>query len=403
MARKNKAKLNGPVKIRTKKLSDGRLSLYLEIYNKERRERTYEFLSLYLLPGKVKEVKEKNDLTLIEADKCRLQRLQDLQRGDCILKKEKKSTGITLLEFLEQYKKEKEERYRQKHRNEEDAIPERANSLQKLICHLSNYGKAEVELINVDKEYCLDFISYLRNAKSLRHKSEEDHYLAPLTIRNYYEVLNSALKLAVRRDIIANNPLDKFDADERPSRIQQDRVYLTIDEVKRLIETSCYNEEIKRVFLFSCFCGLRYSDLCRLTWGNIITQSNPKDGSCRTSLSLIMKKTGKHIDIPLSKGALQWLPSRDNKPLEEKVFTLVSHCQLNKHISDWAKAAGLTKHVTMHVGRHTYATTLLALGAPIETISSLLGHTDISTTQIYAKVVNSKKNEAVDLFNNVFK
>lgn len=93
---------------------------------------------------------------------------------------------------------------------------------------------------------------------------------------------------------------------------------------------------------------------------------------------------------------------QNGKGPEEKVFDLPSVPCINALIKPWAKAAGITKHFTFHTARHTFATMMLTLGADLYTTSKLLGHVDVRMTQVYAKIVNKKKDEAVNLVNGLF-
>ena len=115
-----------------------------------------------------------------------------------------------------------------------------------------------------------------------------------------------------------------------------------------------------------------------------------------------MKKTQEPLYVPLSQRALDYLPERGNSTDEDNVFLcLTTDSRLNKHVAQLAASAGIKKHVTFHTARHTFATLLLTEGADLYTTSKLLGHTDISTTQIYAKIVDEKKQEAVSLLDNI--
>ena len=171
---------------------------------------------------------------------------------------------------------------------------------------------------------------------------------------------------------------------------------MTIDEIKKLIATPMENENIKDAYLFSCFCGLRFSDIKGLKWENIFCDS----GQYR--LQVVMQKTKAPIYLPLSSEALKWLPVRNGKGADEKVFSLPSNNMVNLLIKPWAKAAGITKHFTFHTARHSFATMMLTLGADLYTTSKLLGHVDVRMTQVYAKIVNKKKDEAVNLVNGLF-
>lgn len=156
------------------------------------------------------------------------------------------------------------------------------------------------------------------------------------------------------------------------------------------------NEAVKAAYLFSCFCGLRISDITALKWENVY-----QDGA-QTRLEVVMQKTKAPIYLPLSPEALRWMPERGNKSPQDNVFDLPSAAAVNVLIKPWAKAAGINKHFTFHTARHTFATMMLTLGADLYTTSKLLGHTDVRMTQVYAKIVNRKKDEAVNLVNGLF-
>lgn len=115
-----------------------------------------------------------------------------------------------------------------------------------------------------------------------------------------------------------------------------------------------------------------------------------------------MQKTKQEIIIPLSENALKWLPERHVQNDDECVFSRLGE-YTNKGLQLWAAQAGIKKHVSYHVARHTFATMLITFGADLYTVSKLLGHTDIKVTQIYAKLVDAKKVEAVELFNGKFR
>lgn len=115
-----------------------------------------------------------------------------------------------------------------------------------------------------------------------------------------------------------------------------------------------------------------------------------------------MQKTKEPIYLPLSPEALRWMPERGEKSSEDAVFDLPSTTHINILLKPWAKAAGIDKKFSFHTARHTFATMMLTLGADLYTTSKLLGHTDVKMTQVYAKIINRKKDEAVNLVNGLF-
>ncbi len=147
---------------------------------------------------------------------------------------------------------------------------------------------------------------------------------------------------------------------------------------------------VKNAYLFSCFCGLRISDIIGLKWKNVYIDN----GQYR--LEVVMQKTKEPIYLPLSEESLKWMPDRGEKTAEDRVFDLSTPTYINVILKPWAKAAGIDKHFTFHCFRHTYATLQIASGTDIYTVSKMLTHKNVTTTQIYADLVNAKKRETVN-------
>ena len=149
--------------------------------------------------------------------------------------------------------------------------------------------------------------------------------------------------------------------------------------------------------MFSCFTGLRISDVRGLEWKDISVNNG------QTYISVVMQKTNAPVYIPLSKQAMKWMPEKKDAATGGHVFNpLVNFGNVNENLKKWAKAAGVNKHVSYHTSRHTFATMMLTLGADIYTVSKLLGHRSVKHTQIYAKILDKKKDEAVSLADTVF-
>ena len=374
-----------PVTIRYKKLSNGNLSIYLDIYKDGKR--IYEFLKLYLLPetGKDKvECKRKNKETKEVANLIKAQRILDIKNGMAGV--ESKSKGkIKLSDYIDKfvrYKKGVNPTYKETFLN-------RAKSL------IVEYKGNNVQMKDIDKEWCLGYIRFLNTTTS--HKGKP---LSKNSIRTYYRYFGSVIIKAAKDGIIPKNPMEQIDTEDRPkANDDAGRVYLTIDEIRKMAETECDKEVIKRAFMFSCFCGLRISDIRKLKWDDI-EQVTDADGNTHYRLSITMQKTKKTITYQLSNEAVKWLPERGECEL---VFDhLTKKSKLSMVVKDWAKAAGVNKYVTFHTARHSFATMMLTLGADIYTTSKLLGHSNIRTTEIYAKIIDKKKDEAMELIDKFF-
>lgn len=392
MARpKKQTRAKEPVRLRFKELSDGNKSIYLDIYREGKR--SYEFLKLYLVPEKSPIAKVQNEQVMAAANAIKSQRIIELSNNAAGIKVDATKTKILLCDWLQICKEQKRKKF---------TAGTVANT-QALIKNLAEYGD-RIPMRNIDKDYCIGFIEFLRNYR-IKLKSDPKtgekrpgKPLSAFTINARFELLTAVLNAAVREGIMAVNPISKIEKTEKTRRPESTRTFLTIDEVKKLIETPAERDDIKRAFLFSCFCGLRWSDVKQLTWADI------EENNGRYYANIIMQKTKEPLYLPLGQQALSFLPERKNGDnMHTPIFNDIRlNSVTNKYLKKWCESAGINKTVTFHVARHTFATTSLTLGADLYTTSKLLGHTNISITQVYAKIVNEKKNEAVDLFDRVF-
>ena len=354
------------VSLRMKPMKNGGNSLFLD-YSLDG-VRYKEYLRMYLVEPKSKLDKKRNEETLKIAQAAKAKKIIDLQNGVAGLRPRLKK-DLLLTDYIQQ----QIDSYRKR------GHAEYANTLDKIRSWLTRYNK-RISLRKITPEYALNFVQYLRDSK-----------LSDSTIYVYFSNLNSLLNFAYRQGLVVENPLHRIDPVLKPKRPETTREYLTLDELRKLIQTPIYNEEIKNAFLFSCFTGLRISDIENLTWDNV---KPTNDGGWQVEERQM--KTRKIVVIPLSENAMAFLPTRGKG--EEKVWKkLPSRSEIGRHLKSWVKAAEITKHITFHCARHTNATLLITYGVGIYTVSALLGHTDISTTQVYAKIVNDKKVEAVNL------
>ncbi|GFD77087.1 hypothetical protein KUL113_65070 [Tenacibaculum sp. KUL113] len=174
------------------------------------------------------------------------------------------------------------------------------------------------------------------------------------------------------------------------------REYLTIDEVQALSKTPIKQEILKTAFLFSCLTSVRWSDINKMKWREVRDEGIDKDGKSIHRIVFSQKKTKGAEYLYISSQARALLGER--KRPEDRVFVNLHYsAQMNINLIKWCMSAGITKHITFHSARHTNAVLLLENGADIYTVSKRLGHKEIRTTEIYAKIIYKKMKEAANL------
>ena len=380
MARKTSAKnTKEPVRLREKELANGVRSLYLDIYVNGKR--SYEFLKLYLIPETNPQAKVQNENTMRAANTIKLNRILEITNNKAGLKNTSIRAKMLLKDWMETFRQAQE----QKGVKDQKLIH---NTIHALTAYNIN-----VAMRDVNRDYIIGLTNFLRNDyRSPRGKKLKDY-----SVINYLGCLRNALNMAVREDVIADNPIMKLSAQDKVKAPESQREYLTVEEVKQLEATDSPYPHIKQAFLFACYTGLRCSDVRSITWGKIV-----KDGE-KYRLHTVMFKTKRPFYIPLSKKAMQWMPERGDKTDDDLIFENIP-VQVNTklYLQPWLDKAGITKPITFHCSRHTFGTMMLTLGADIYTTSKLMGHTKVEVTQIYAKIINKKKDDAVSLIDQAF-
>ena len=382
------------MRIRFKQLSNGNQSIYLDYYTGDviRKEnyvggkRKYEFLKLYLIPERTREDKAKNEVTLALAKAIQSKRIVEVQNDAHGFQNTNKSR-VNLLDYLENIGKQSAE---QGSRNYARTV---LNTVRALKLFRGDY----IAFRDVDKEFLSEFTDYLRQMPKASKYGvlKTGGRLSANSVVSYYGTLRTAINRAYKEGIITVNPTKEFDFASKVRQEPSRREYLTLDELKTLINTECRHEIVKRAFLFSCLCGLRVSDIRKLRWCDLQRSSG------RVRIEITMQKTKEPLYLPISDEALKWLPERGEANGSDFIFPLTHEGTVNDTLQHWAKVAGITKHISFHVSRHTHATMMLTLGADLYTVSKLLGHKNIATTQIYAKIVDKKKEEAIGLIPNL--
>lgn len=366
-----------PIRLRQRKMPTGNISLYLDIYLNGRR--TYEYLKMYLVPELTRADREKNRETLKLADAVRAKRVVELRNGQFGFQ----PTTSPSIRFFDYYRAMCEKRL---------GTESRGNWGNWYSClhHLKKYEKREtITFADITPEWVQGFKDYLENeAVAWGHdfrKRIKDKPLARNSKLSYFNKLRACLNQAIEEGVILTNPMRGIDG-FKPE--EGTRMYLTLDEVRKLAATECEYPQIKAAFLFSCLTGLRRSDVLRLTWGDVHKQGD------FTRIIFRQKKTSGQEYLDISPQAAELMGERGLP--DEHVFTDIhSPSCTNNTLKLWVAKAGINKTITFHCGRHTFATLMLDIGTDIYTVSKLLGHRDLSTTQIYAKVMDKNKQAAV--------
>lgn len=366
-----------PIRLRQRKTASGNISLYLDIYLNGKR--TYEFLKMHLIPERMRADRERNRETLKLADAIRAKRVVELRNGQFGFQNRPSAS----IRFFDYYRAMCEKRLGEESRGN-------WGNWYSCLHHLKKYEKREtITLGEITPEWVQGFKDYLENdAVAWGHdfrKRIKDKPLARNSKLSYFNKLRACLNQAYEEQIIPTNPLRGIEG-FKPE--EGTRMYLTLDEVRKLAATECEYPQIKAAFLFSCLTGLRRSDVLRLTWGDVHKQGD------FTRIIFRQKKTSGQEYLDISQQAAELMGERGLP--DEHVFTDIhSPTCTNNTLKLWVARAGINKTITFHCARHTFATLMLDIGTDIYTVSKLLGHRDLSTTQIYAKVMDKNKQAAV--------
>lgn len=353
-----------PVRLRQRKMPSGNVSLYLDIYVNGQRK--YEYLKLYLSPSNGRAERERNRETLRLAEDIRAKRLVEIRNGLYGFRDDGGAAAhVQLVDFFEEMCKKK------------DKVDSHATYRlwKSVLRNLEVYLRGRsVSLATVDAAWLRGYKDWLQGLD-----------LAQNTKAHYFDVLCTCLYAAQDAGVIHDVPIRK--AGGRMRKEEAERNYLTLDELRKLAGTPCRNDAVRRAFLFSCLTGLRLSDIEKLLWGDVKTQG------LFTRIFFRQKKTGGMEYTDISAEAAVLLGERD-KDIESP-FNMPSRATIGVVLQQWVSDAGIEKHITFHCGRHTFAVMMLDLGTDIYTVSKLLGHKELATTQIYARVLDKNKQAAV--------
>ena len=344
------------VKLRRKKTAGEKISLYLDIYHNGKRQ--YDFLKLYLLKGTDSRIKATNKETLELAEMIRAKRQIEFQYSDHdIIPKFKRDA-----DFVEYFKTLGQSKGAS------------STLWESTLNHLRTFTGGKLAFKNIDERWLEKWQNYLLDKVSRN------------SAHTYQATIIAGLNRAVKDRILHTNPYD------RVNKIKLEdtkREFLTFDEIKQLSVTIPETErgkEVARMFLFGCFTGLSSANLETLTFGQI-------EGD---TVNFFRTKTKTWQNVPLNETALSLIGDTFDCDPNGRIFNTPSRRYSQTLVGKWGKQAGIKKHVHMHLSRHTFATLNLSSGADLYTVSKLIGHKKLATTQIYAKVIDSVKRQAVN-------
>jgi len=370
------------VKLRQKKISGDRHSLYLDFYPAIPHPKTgeptrREFLGIYIYDNAKSPMdKQHNKDNLQLAQQIRNNRENQLNKSEVYSGFEKEQLRLKEAgekNFVEYFKKLADKRKASNHDNWMSAYK-----------YLESFTNGVLKFYDLNERFCNEFKEYLLTTKSNKSQSAK---LSQNSAVSYFNKLKATIKQAYK---------DGYLADDLNSKVEQikteetRRNFLTLEELNKLVKTECQNPLMKQAALFSALTGLRFSDIQKLTWDEI---EHVKGQGYFVNFT--QKKTKGIEVLPISEQAFQLLGIRP--ATGGQVFDGLQYsAYYNKHLYQWIGAAGITKNITFHCFRHTYATLLLNKGTDIYTVSKMLGHKDLKTTQIYTKVIDKKKRDAAE-------
>ncbi|MDO6604694.1 site-specific integrase [Arenibacter palladensis] len=369
------------VTVRKKKLANGKYSLYLDYFPpiinpKTGRETRREFLKLQIHAKPKDELEKSHNKETIEfAELIRAKRLLQLRDKEYGLKE-----NVNLsVNFTAYYDTVVEERLNKG--SYSNYLAWKASGK-----HLKAFLGNKVQTHQLTGQHLRQYRNYLLNTDKLKSGKKK---LATNTASSYYKHFISVLKKAYKENLLLTNLAAEA---EFIKEEETHREYLTEDELTHLWQTPVKMEMVKHLAIFAALTGFRFSDIINLTWENVL-----KDSHQGYYIRLKEKKTGNINNHPIPPMAHNILKLQETE--KGKIFMGIKYSQIVRPLKQWIADSGIHKKISFHNFRHSYATLQLANGTDIYTVSKLLGHKNLSTTQIYTKVMDKNKIEAANRIN----
>jgi integrase len=367
------------ITLKKKKIQNGKFSLHIEYYKgstvdmkgKRIHLRDFEYLRLYPHqdPKTASEKKENKEIETLSEQILSIRKAEYFQGKFDI-----KNTAKSKRRFLDFFMEKTEEKI---------DSPKNYGNWTATSLHLKRCISQNLLFEEVDEI----FVKRVRSYFDKEAKTKSDTPLSLNSKYSYFNKFKAALRSAFDDGYISINYAAKVKSFEQA---ESQREYLTFQELQQLAQTDCKYEVLKRAFIFSCLVGLRWSDINTLVWSEV------RDEGDVSKVNFRQEKTDGVEYLYISNQARELLQTRQSPT--DRVFTGLKYSAVyNNEIVRWCNRAGISKHITFHSARHTNAVLLLENGADIYTVSKRLGHREIRTTAIYAKIVDQKMKEAANL------
>lgn len=337
------------INLKYKDIDGGRKSIYLDYYKDGKRIR--ESLRLYLLPETSRKAAAGNKAVMRKAEEVRRSRIEELTAGENGIEIDAAMSDIPLAKIIKDYHTLMLER----------GDKSTAGNIMGMYRAVMAYRGEDVLLSWVDVEYCDGLVDFLRNEYHSVHGR-----LKMTTARAYIYLFSGALNMAVEKGYISRNPLFFVKIHDRITRERPQKQFLSVEEVRLLMETQCpviSRPQVKQAYLFSIFTGLIAYDIVNLKWKDLKTSPDGK---------LSVWCSSRKIFIPLSSNALRWLPDTTNH--RGLIFKgLPKDTEINNILKLWQRKAGIEKRLNFSLARNTFAFLILSTGAEVATFCSLMG------------------------------
>jgi integrase len=371
------------VNLRKKKIANNKYSLYLDFYppiinSKTGKSTRREFLKLYLNePPKDSKEKAQNKKNQEFAELIQSKRhvqLRDREFGF----KDNVQLNIDFIEYYESIVKAKFET----ETNSNYSCWKSSLKYFKAFC-----GNSILLSNSVSLELANNFRKHLLSAYQFRC---EEKKLSTNTASKYYKNFASVLKQGYKENVLTTNIAEDINFIKEEETFRE---YLSEEEITLLWNTEISKPVVKRMAIFSAFTGLRFSDILKLQWEDIYGDEHQG-----YYIQLRQQKTKSTHNHPISPNAYKILEI-GKKENDIFIFNSITYPAIGRPLKEWIKKAGIKKKISFHNFRHSYATLQLAKGTDIYTVSKLLGHKNLATTQIYTKVLDKNKIKAANLIN----